>query len=81
MSIVREEVEVFNGMISINQMKRKHTELIGFLFREMDFPNGVYLMTGTCLVPDDTFTLEVGDRVKIEIQEIGELENVVEMRG
>ncbi len=81
MRIIRNEKAVFEGQISINQMKRKHTELIGFLFREMDFPNGVFLMTGTCLVPDDTFSLQVDDRVIIEIQEIGELENVVEMRG
>lgn len=79
--IIREGSEVFEGQISINQMKRKHTELIGFLFREMTFPKGVYLMTGTCLVPDDTFTLLVGDVVKIEIPEIGVLENVVEMQG
>ncbi len=78
MRIIREGADVFEGQISINQMKRKHTELIGFLFREMNFPKGVYLMTGTCLVPDDTFTLQVGDQVKIAIPEIGELENVVE---
>lgn len=80
LSIVRGGSNVVDGQISINQMKRQHKELVGFLFREMDFPNGVYLMTGTCLVPDDTFTLQVGDVVKIKIPEIGELENVVEMR-
>lgn len=79
MTINRNGKEVFQGQISINQMKRKHTELIEFLFREMNFPKGVYLMTGTCLVPDDTFSLQVGDQVKIEIPEIGELVNTVEM--
>jgi len=79
--IIRDGYDVFGGQISINQMKRQHTELIGFLFREMNFPNGVYLMTGTCLVPNDTFTLQVGDLVRIEIPEIGVLKNVVEMKG
>ncbi|MBW3470297.1 fumarylacetoacetate hydrolase family protein [Arthrospiribacter ruber] len=77
MKIIRKGKEVFQGQISINQMKRKHTELIEFLYREMHFPNGVYLMTGTCLVPDDTFSLQVDDQVKIKIPEIGELINTV----
>jgi len=58
-------------------MKRGHKELAGFLTREMSFPKGVYLMTGTCLVPDDTFTLNEGDKISIEIDAIGVLENTV----
>jgi 2-dehydro-3-deoxy-D-arabinonate dehydratase len=71
MKIERLGKTVFEGEISINQMKRGHEELAGFLFREMSFPDGVYLMTGTCLVPDDTFTLQEGDIVSIEIDNIG----------
>ena len=78
MHIIRKGNEVFSGNISINQMKRKHVELIGYLFREMDFDQGVYLMTGTCLVPDDDFTLLPGDRINIEIDGIGSLENIVQ---
>jgi 2-dehydro-3-deoxy-D-arabinonate dehydratase len=77
MKIERDSKTVFEGDISINQMKRGHEELAGFLFREMSFPDGVYLMTGTCLVPDDTFTLQEGDVVSIEIEAIGILSNVV----
>lgn len=77
MKIERDSKAVFEGEISINQMKRGHEELAGFLFREMSFPDGVYLMTGTCLVPDDTFTLLEGDIVSIEIEEIGVLKNIV----
>ncbi|WP_194976882.1 fumarylacetoacetate hydrolase family protein [Aquiflexum lacus] len=77
MKIERDAKVVFEGDISINQMKRGHEELAGFLFREMSFPDGVYLMTGTCLVPDDTFTLQEGDIVSIEIGAIGILKNVV----
>jgi 2-dehydro-3-deoxy-D-arabinonate dehydratase len=58
-------------------MKRKHQELVDFLFREMSFPNGVYLMTGTCLVPPNDFTLQVGDSISIGIEPIGILKNTV----
>lgn len=77
MKIERLGKTVFEGEISINQMKRGHEELAGFLFREMSFSDGVYLMTGTCLVPDDSFTLHEGDKISIEIDEIGTLVNFV----
>lgn len=71
---------VFEGSISINRMKRKHTELAEFLFRETSFPFGVYLMTGTGIVPPDDFTLQVGDEVLITIPPIGTLRNTVAQR-
>jgi len=80
MQIFRAEAELFSGQISINQMKRTHQELIDYLFRSMDFPNGVYLMTGTCLVPPNEFTLSVGDRISISIAEIGVLTNTVALK-
>jgi 2-dehydro-3-deoxy-D-arabinonate dehydratase len=69
---------VFNGETSIDKMKRTHKELVGFLYRESSFPNGAYLMTGTCVVPDNDFTLNSGDRILIDIEYIGSLTNVVE---
>jgi 2-dehydro-3-deoxy-D-arabinonate dehydratase len=80
MSIERSNEIVFSGSISINQMKRKHEELIGYLFMEMDFPQGVYLMTGTCLVPPNGFTLAVGDLVHMSIDGIGSLRNKVAIK-
>ncbi|WP_291783308.1 fumarylacetoacetate hydrolase family protein [Cecembia sp.] len=77
MHIERTWKTVFEGRISINQMKRTHAELTEYLTREMSFPNGVYLMTGTCLVPGDNFTLKEGDWVHIEIDSIGKLSNQV----
>jgi 2-dehydro-3-deoxy-D-arabinonate dehydratase len=77
MSIERKKEIVFSGSISINQMKRKHEELIRYLFMEIDFPQGVYLMTGTCLVPPNDFTLAVGDLVHMSIDGIGSLRNKV----
>lgn len=75
--IQRKGEMAFEGQISIDQMKRKHTELVSFLFRECTFPHGCYLMTGTGLVPADNFTLNAGDVVQISIDGIGTLENVV----
>lgn len=79
--ISRGEETVFNGSISINRMKRKHTELAEFLFRETSFPFGVYLMTGTGVVPPDDFTLQGGDEVSITIPPIGTLRNTVVQRA
>jgi 2-dehydro-3-deoxy-D-arabinonate dehydratase len=75
--IVRKDQRLFSGEISINRMKRKHVELVEYLFREMAFPYGTYLMTGTGIVPPDNFTLEVDDEVRISIEEIGTLTNRV----
>ena len=80
MSIERKGEIVFSGSISINQMKRKHEELMGYLFMEMDFPQGVYLMTGTCLVPPNDFTLSVDDVIHISIDGIGSLSNKVAVK-
>ena len=81
-SMIRLEIQrqtelIFSGEISINRMKRKHEELVEYLFRETSFPNGVYLMTGTGIVPPDHFTLKPGDEVKISIENIGTLVNTV----
>jgi 2-dehydro-3-deoxy-D-arabinonate dehydratase len=68
---------VFEGETSVGQMKRSPEELAGWLFRELSFPNGCYLMTGTGIVPAKDFTLEPGDEIRISIDKIGTLVNVV----
>jgi 2-dehydro-3-deoxy-D-arabinonate dehydratase len=75
--IRRTSASVFQGTVSINRMKRRHTELAEFLFRETSFPYGAYLMTGTGIVPPDDFTLEPGDEIRISIENIGTLVNTV----
>ncbi len=45
-------------------------------FRETDFPTGVFLMTGTGIVPPESFSLSVGDKVAITIGDLN-LGNVV----
>jgi 2-dehydro-3-deoxy-D-arabinonate dehydratase len=75
--ILRKNESVFLGEISINRMKRKHIELVEYLFRETTFPHGTYLMTGTGIVPPDTFSLLTDDEVRISIEGIGTLVNRV----
>ena len=77
LEIIRDHQAVFTGSIAIDQMKRQHTELVSYLFRECSFPNGCYLMTGTGIVPPDDFTLRSGDEISITIDSIGTLTNVV----
>jgi 2-dehydro-3-deoxy-D-arabinonate dehydratase len=76
-SIIREGATVFEGNVTIDKMKRKHTELVEFLYREYSFSAGAYLMTGTCVVPDNDFTLQPGDAIQITITGIGTLINTV----
>lgn len=76
--ILRSGKSMFSGNIAINRIKRKLTDLAHYLFREMSFPNGAFLMTGTGIVPDNDFTLLSGDVVNITIEGIGTLSNEVE---
>lgn len=78
LGIIREHQAAFTNSIAISQMKRQHTELVSFLYRECSFPYGCFLMTGTGIVPPDDFTLRSGDEIRISIDGIGTLENVVE---
>jgi 2-dehydro-3-deoxy-D-arabinonate dehydratase len=73
MRIYRAKEEVFQGETHISQMKRSHEELREYLTREMSFPLGAYLMTGTCIVPDPPFTLQAHDEIHIQIEPIGTL--------
>src|SRR3954469_22437483 len=68
---------VYEGKIAISQMKRTPEELVSFVFRECTFPHGCLIMTGTGIVPEHEFTLQSGDEIKISIDGIGELVNVV----
>ena len=76
--IQRAGEEVFSGKTTLSEMKRTPEELTGFLFRETSFEHGVFLMTGTGIVPTQKFTLKKGDLVSISIDLIGTLVNSVE---
>ena len=68
---------VFEGTVSVNQIKRPFGELSAAMFQSQVFPFGCALLTGTGIVPDDDFTLEEGDTVRIQISGIGCLNNPV----
>ena len=78
LKISRAGQEVFRGATSLAEMKRRLEDLVAYLYRESSFPNGSFLLTGTGVVPPDSFTLAVGDRVEISIDGIGVLANTVE---
>ncbi|MGF1559295.1 MAG: fumarylacetoacetate hydrolase family protein, partial [Flavobacteriaceae bacterium] len=77
LAIYRAGRQVFTGEVPISNMKRKHQDLVDYLFRECSFPLGCFLMTGTGIIPPDEFTLQVGDEVRITIENIGTLINFV----
>jgi 2-dehydro-3-deoxy-D-arabinonate dehydratase len=68
---------VFDEQTSVEQMARTFENLIGWLGRDNSFPTGAFLLTGTGIVPDSSFTLAAGDLVEIKIDGIGTLLNPV----
>jgi 2-dehydro-3-deoxy-D-arabinonate dehydratase len=77
MTIARAGRAVFEGDTSLAQLKRRPDELVSYLFRDNRFPSGVFLMTGTGIVPASDFTLASGDQIQIEISNLGQLQNTV----
>lgn len=77
LTIERNGTTAWHGSTSTGQMRRSPRELIDFLFRAEQFPEGSVLSTGTGIVPEMDFTLCEGDQVTIRIQDVGVLTNVV----
>ncbi len=75
--IVRAGRAAFEGTTSLSQMKRTGPELVEYLYRDNSFPAGCVLLTGTGIVPPDSFTLTSKDQVRITIEPIGTLVNDV----
>jgi len=75
--IERDDVAVFEGATSTAEMHRSLDDLADWLHRGNSFPDGVFLMTGTGIVPPDDFSLQDGDVVRIAIAGIGTLTNRV----
>jgi 2-dehydro-3-deoxy-D-arabinonate dehydratase len=77
MSVTRGGERVWAGEASTSQLHRDPLELLAYLRHADEFPDGVVLATGTCLVPDLPFTLLGGDVVTISVGDLGVLENPV----
>ena len=65
--IRRGGASAFSGETSTRNIKRPFDELVDYLCRELDFPHGAFLMTGTGIVPPDDFTLATGDVIQVTI--------------
>lgn len=77
LAIDREGNRCFEGSTKASALNRSFEELVGWLGRDNEFPDGVFLMTGTGIVPPDDFTLAAGDEISISITGIGTLKNRV----
>jgi 2-dehydro-3-deoxy-D-arabinonate dehydratase len=77
MAIERDGEVIWEGETRTSGLKRRLEELVSYLFREDDFPDGAIISTGTALVPDSPFTLEDGDVVEIAIDRLGSLRTMV----
>jgi 2-dehydro-3-deoxy-D-arabinonate dehydratase len=77
LTVTRGGRAVFQGETRTTQMKRSLEELAGYLGKELDFPGGVFLLTGTGIVPAPDFSMDHGDVVRITVGELT-LENQVE---
>jgi 2-dehydro-3-deoxy-D-arabinonate dehydratase len=71
--VVREGASVWTGATSTSTMHRRLDDLVTDLGRELSFPDGAVLSTGTGLVPGSCFTLCPGDVVTIQIEDVGQL--------
>jgi 2-dehydro-3-deoxy-D-arabinonate dehydratase len=77
--VLRDGAEVVADTVKVADLHRGPVDLVRWLFRAMDFPVGVVLLTGTAIVPPPSFTLRAGDEVIISTTGLGELRNVVEV--
>ena len=75
--ILRGGETAFSGTTSLSELKRDPKTLVSYLYRDNSFPEGCFLMTGTGIVPPDSFTLASGDQIRITIYPIGTLTNDV----
>jgi 2-dehydro-3-deoxy-D-arabinonate dehydratase len=73
----RQEQVIWSASTSTRFMIRTPIELTRQLLEFDQFPKGVILSTGTGVVPEMDVTMEEGDLVAIEIDEIGKLTNKV----
>lgn len=80
MNIYRDGEKMFDDATTLAKMKRSLIELANWLYKEMDFKQGCFLMTGTCVVPPNEFTLMENDVVNISIDEVGTLTNIISIK-
>jgi len=75
--ITRGDTTLAEASTDTTRMVRSVAELVDWLWRCLDFPDGVALMTGTGIVPDSSVSLRAGDEVAISVDAVGTLRNTV----
>ena len=71
LDILRSNQITFSETTTLAELKRNPKTLVEYLFRDRRFPYGCFLLTGTGIVPPDSFTLQSGDEIRISIEGIG----------
>ena len=77
LDILRAGQAEFAATVTLTELKRSPATLVEYLFRDHSFPYGCFLLTGTGIVPPDSFTLQRADEIRISIDAIGTLVNTV----
>ena len=77
LEIYRHGANVFTDNTNTASLHRKLSTLVEYLQRCNTFPEGVFLLTGTGIIPPGKFSLQEGDIVRIKMEGIGELVNPV----
>ncbi|WP_423747542.1 fumarylacetoacetate hydrolase family protein (plasmid) [Haladaptatus sp. SPP-AMP-3] len=75
LSIRRDGEIVYEDSTSTSEMATTCEELVSYLDRHNSLPETLVLLTGTALVPPESFTLSEDDEVRIDIDCIGRLVN------
>jgi 2-dehydro-3-deoxy-D-arabinonate dehydratase len=78
LTIERDGAAVVQEETTTAAMARTPTDLVDWLFRAENFPDGAWLSTGTGIVPPDDFTLRVGDVVTVAVEGVATTVNRVE---
>jgi 2-dehydro-3-deoxy-D-arabinonate dehydratase len=77
LTIRRGGTDLFHDTTATSRLHRSLSDLTTYLMRDNEFPSGVFLLTGTGIVPPSEFTLQHGDEVAIRVEGIGLLVNPV----
>jgi 2-dehydro-3-deoxy-D-arabinonate dehydratase len=79
--VQRGDAVAFEESTSTASITRRFEDLAAWLMAATTFPVGVILLTGTGIVPNESFSLRAGDVVTIDIPGIGTLTNPVVVVG
>ena len=79
LEIYRDGSNVFSDNTNTASLHRKLSTLVEYLQRCNNFPEGVFLLSGTGIIPPGKFSLQEGDIVRIKMEGIGELVNPVKI--